>query len=208
MRRLRAAQVRAQQHEQSLIFTAPAERVYRILADYEHHQRILPAAFSDFTIEKGGVGAGTVVSFKVSAGGVTQVHRDTVAEPEPGRVLTEVNDTGEVTTFTVTPVGGPTSGQTLVKIETRWPSRGLQGLVERLVAPRMLCGMFFDELERLEWLERYAQTQPLEAGSLDCLRLCGVSRATLRRPDRSAVQALRHGPPLAHRQDPAAGGEP
>ncbi len=34
--------------------SAPAERVYRILADYEHHQRILPTAFSDFTIEQGG----------------------------------------------------------------------------------------------------------------------------------------------------------
>ena len=138
--------------------SAPAERVYRILADYEHHQRILPDAFSDFKIEKGGVGAGTVVSFKVTAGGVTQFHRDTVAEPEPGRVLTEANDKGKVTTFTVTPVGGPTSDQTLVKIETRWPAIGLQGLVERLVAPRMLRRMFSDQLERLE---RYAQTQPL-----------------------------------------------
>ncbi len=137
---------------------APAERVYRILADYTHHQRILPPAFSDFTIEKGGVGAGTVVSFKVTAAGVTQFHRDTVAEPEPGRVLTETNDRGKLTTFTVTPIGGPTSDRTLVKIETRWPARGLQGLVERLVAPRMLRGLFMDELERLE---RYAQTQPL-----------------------------------------------
>src|SRR3712207_5689716 len=134
---------------------APAERVYRILADYEHHRRILPPAFSDFKIEKGGVGAGTVVSFKVTAGGVTQFHRDTVAEPEPGRVLAETNDRGKLTTFTVTPVG---ADRTLVRIETRWPARGLKGLVERLVAPRMLRGLFLDELERLE---RYAQTRPL-----------------------------------------------
>ncbi len=138
--------------------SAPAERVYRILADYEHHQRILPAAFSDFTIEHGGVGAGTVVSFKVTVGGVTQFHRDAVAEPEPGRVLTEANDKGKLTTFTVTPVGGSAADRTLVKIETRWPSKGLRGLVERLVAPRMLRGLFLDQLERLE---RYAQTQPL-----------------------------------------------
>ena len=137
---------------------APAERVYRILANYEHHRRILPDAFSDFKIEQGGVGAGTVVSFKVTAGGVTQFHRDTVAEPEPGRVLIETNDKGKVTTFTVTPLGGPAADQTLVKIETRWPARGLQGLVERLVAPRMLRRLFSEELERLE---RYAQTQPL-----------------------------------------------
>jgi hypothetical protein len=137
---------------------APAEHIYRILADYEHHQRILPEAFSDFKIEQGGVGAGTVVNFKATAGGVTQFHRDTVAEPEPGRVLTESNDKGKLTTFTVTPVGDPASNQTLVKIETRWPSKGLRGLVERLVAPRMLRRLFSEELERLE---RYAQTEPL-----------------------------------------------
>jgi hypothetical protein len=137
---------------------APAERVYRILADYQHHQRVLPDAFSDFKIEQGGVGAGTVVSFKVTAGGVTQFHRDTVAEPEPGRVLTESNDKGKLTTFTVTPLGGPGSDQSLVKIETRYPTSGLRGLIERLLAPRMLRGMFLEELERLE---RYAQTQPV-----------------------------------------------
>lgn len=137
---------------------APAERVYRILADYEQHRRILPPAFSDFKIERGGVGAGTVVSFKVRAGGVTQSHRDTVAEPQPGRVLTETNDKGKLTTFTVTPLGGPGSDRTLVTIETRWPARGLKGLVERLVAPRMLRGLFLDELERLD---RYARAQPL-----------------------------------------------
>ena len=138
--------------------SAPAERVYRILADYEHHRRILPDAFSDFRIERGGVGAGTVVSFKVKAGGATQFHRDTVAEPKPGRVLTESNERGKLTTFTVTPVGEPTAAQSLVKIETRWPARGLQGLVERLVAPRMLRGLFLDELERLD---RYARSQPV-----------------------------------------------
>jgi uncharacterized protein YndB with AHSA1/START domain len=137
---------------------APAERVYRILADYKHHQRILPEAFSDVKIEQGGVGAGTVVSFKVTAGGVTRFHRDTVAEPVPGRVLTESNDTGKLTTFTVTPVGGPNSGQTLVRIETRWPASGLQGLIERLVAPRMLRGIFDEELRRLE---RYAQAEQI-----------------------------------------------
>src|SRR6478672_5247783 len=92
---------------------APAERVYRILSDYRHHQRVLPDAFSDFRIEQGGVGAGTVVSYKVTAGGVTQFHRDTVAEPELGHILTEANDKGKVTTFTVTPVGGPASDRTL-----------------------------------------------------------------------------------------------
>ena len=37
---------------------APAETVYGYIADMqEHHPRFLPAAFSDFKVEAGGVGA-------------------------------------------------------------------------------------------------------------------------------------------------------
>lgn len=138
---------------------APAADVYRYIADYrQHHPRFLPPAFSDFRVEQGGVGAGTVVSFRVTAGGSTRAHRDVVAEPEPGRVLTESNDAGKLTTFTVTPAGGGSQ----VKIETRWPTAGLRGLVERLLAPRLLRAIFVDELARLD---RYArQQQAIEAG--------------------------------------------
>ena len=49
---------------------APAERVYNYLADYQqHHPRILPSAFSGFTVEHGGVGAGTVFRFRLDVGG-------------------------------------------------------------------------------------------------------------------------------------------
>ena len=48
---------------------APADAVYRYIADMrEHHPRFLPPAFSDFRVESGGVGAGTVTRFKVTAG--------------------------------------------------------------------------------------------------------------------------------------------
>lgn len=40
---------------------APAEQVYGYLADTHHHPRFLPPAFSDFTVEEGGAGAGTVI---------------------------------------------------------------------------------------------------------------------------------------------------
>ena len=51
---------------------APAEHVYRLLTDFRaHHPRVLPPAFSDFTVEQGGVGAGTVHSFRLTAGGST-----------------------------------------------------------------------------------------------------------------------------------------
>ncbi len=86
---------------------APAELAYRCIADYRtHHPRFLPPAFSDFHVEQGGVGAGTVHSFQLTAGGRTRTYRMRVEEPEPGRVLTE-SDTGSslVTTWTVTPEG-------------------------------------------------------------------------------------------------------
>jgi hypothetical protein len=48
---------------------ASAETVYGYLADMrEHHQRFLPPAFSNFEVEAGGVGAGTVTRFKMTAG--------------------------------------------------------------------------------------------------------------------------------------------
>ncbi len=69
---------------------APADTVYRYLADMRgHHPRFLPPAFSDFQVESGGVGAGTVTRRKLTAGGRTRECRMEVAEPEPGRVLTE-----------------------------------------------------------------------------------------------------------------------
>jgi uncharacterized protein YndB with AHSA1/START domain len=138
---------------------APAEQVYRYIADYrEHHHRFLPPAFSDFKVEQGGVGAGTVVTFRGSSGGISRAFRGEVAEPEPGRVLTEsYSDTGMVTTFTVTPAGD----RCRVRIETRWPpSAGLMGLIERLAAPTMMRRLYADELERLD---RYARDRMHDA---------------------------------------------
>ncbi len=87
---------------------APADTVYRYLADMrDHHPRFLPPAFSDFRVESGGVGAGTVTRFTMTAGGRTRQYRMKVAEPEAGRVLTESDmDSSAVTTFTVSAQGG------------------------------------------------------------------------------------------------------
>ena len=71
---------------------APAERVYRLIADYRvHHPAFLPPQFSDFAVEEGGVGAGTIMHFTMKAGGRTISFRQRVDEPDPGRVLTETS---------------------------------------------------------------------------------------------------------------------
>jgi hypothetical protein len=126
---------------------APASRVYGFIRDFQvHHPRFLPPAFGPLTIEAGGVGAGTVHRFTMKVGGRTRSYRVRVDEPEPGRVLTETDSTRTlVTTFTVDPDGEGA----IVRIETTWTARGIDGLVQRLAAPRVLQGIYADELRRL-----------------------------------------------------------
>jgi len=132
---------------------APAGTVYGYLADMrEHHPHFLPPAFSDFRVESGGVGEGTVTRFKLTTGRRTLEYRMRVAEPEPGRVLTE-SDTNSslVTTFTVTPEGDGSR----VQIATTWEGAGgIGGFFERTFAPRVLQRLYADELGRLNTYAR------------------------------------------------------
>lgn len=134
---------------------APAERVYSYIADFrQHHPHLLPSAFSAFHVERGGVGAGTVSRFRVTVGGSTRAYHMQVAEPEPGRVLTESDmDSDVVTTFTVTPAGDGCR----VRIETAFSDAGsIKGAAERLFAPHVLGKLYEEELDKLD---RYAQEQ-------------------------------------------------
>ncbi|MCE3250285.1 MAG: Polyketide cyclase / dehydrase and lipid transport [Geminicoccaceae bacterium] len=128
---------------------APAAAVYALLADYRAgHPRILPPAFSDLTVVQGGTGAGTVIRFALRLAGRKQEVEAHVEEPEPGRVLSEIYpEKSAVTRFIVDPVGD----QSRVRIETSWePSRGLAGLIERLLAPRMFRKLYTQELDLIE----------------------------------------------------------
>ena len=138
------------------VIQAPADTVYRLIADHEqHHPQFLPGNFSDFQVESGGVGEGTVTTFKVTAGGRTRAYRMQVAEPEPGRVMTESDtDSSLVTTWTVE----PEDGGSRVQISTTWNGAGgIGGFFERLFAPRAMRSIYADELERLD---QYARQQP------------------------------------------------
>jgi hypothetical protein len=135
---------------------APAETVYGYIADMrEHHPHFLPPAFSDFRVESGGVGAGTVTRFTMTAGGRTREYHMKVAEPEPGRVLTESDaNSSAVTTFTVS----PQDGASLVQISTAWDgAHGIGGFFERMFAPRVMRAIYTDELNRLD---AYAREHP------------------------------------------------
>jgi uncharacterized protein YndB with AHSA1/START domain len=133
---------------------APAGQVYGHLADMHQHPRFLPPAFSDFQVEEGGVGAGTVTRFAVTAGGRTRTYRMRVTEPDPGRVLVESDaNSSLVTTFNVEPQGG----KSLVSISTSWDgASGIGGFFERTFAPKALRRIYLDELDRLN---AYARDQ-------------------------------------------------
>ncbi|MCC6175419.1 MAG: SRPBCC family protein [Chloroflexi bacterium] len=135
------------------VMDAPADVVYCCIADYRQHHRpsgFLPPAFSDFRIERGGVGVGTVMSFTVMLGGRRRRMRHEVNEPEPGRVLVE-GGPRERTTFTVDPQGAGCR----VRIDTLLVGTGLDGWLTRLAGPALMRPLFLDELARLE---RYARS--------------------------------------------------
>jgi hypothetical protein len=131
------------------VIHADAATVYSYLADMTtHHPRFLPDAFSDFTVESGGIGAGTVTRFTVTAGGRARQYRMQVSEPEPGRTLTETDSNSSlVTSFTVDPLGD----HARVRIVTTWNGApGIGGFFERLFAPRAMRAIYLDELSRLD----------------------------------------------------------
>ena len=134
------------------LLDAPADVVYRCIADYRRHHRpegFLPPAFSNLTVERGGIGAGTVFSVIMTLAGRSQTMTAEVTEPDPGRILVETSPTVR-TVFTVAPEGT----RSRVRFDTVINERGLTGLLTRLFAGRLLGPLYRDELERLE---RYAQ---------------------------------------------------
>jgi hypothetical protein len=129
---------------------APPDRVYGIIADYDAgHPSILPKAFRNFSVERGGVGAGTVIRFEVHTFGTTTRFHGVVTEPEPGRVLVESYDepSPSQTTFTVVPGA---NGGTDVTFFTALTSRdGLAGRIERFLSRRLLKRLYAEELQNL-----------------------------------------------------------
>lgn len=146
---------------------APAETVYGYLADFRnHHPKFLPPSFSEFEVEEGGIGAGTVVRFSLNAGGRHRPYRMVVGEPEPGRVLTESDTTSSlVTTFTVEP-DGERPGGSRVRIESSWTGAGgVGGFFERRFAPVALRRVFEEELVRLDTYARQQEAQGPSSGA-------------------------------------------
>ena len=129
---------------------APAASVYRIIADYrQHHPRIVPPEyFTGIDVEEGGIGAGTRTRVRMRVLGRNTEFIHLIREPEPGRVLEEVDSEGATaTTFTVEPAANGAN----VTIQTRFRVRGgLRGMLERSVTRLMLRRIYRKELARLD----------------------------------------------------------
>jgi hypothetical protein len=144
--------------EQALVINARAEKLYAVVADYwVGHPAILPKPyFQELVVEKGGVGAGTVVRGSIKVMGKVFPLHHLVSEPELGRVLQEsdLDKPGEFTQFRFEPVNG--GAQTRVTIATEFvPSPGMMGVLERLTKPGMARKMYRQELNNLaEYISR------------------------------------------------------
>jgi hypothetical protein len=134
------------------LVAASPDQVRAFLIDYQNNRpRILPPEyFRDYRVEQGGDGAGTVISYRLQAGGRERAYRMRVEEPTEGGPLLEERDTGSslVTTWILSPVGE--GEQTMVSLTSRWEGvSGIGGFFERMFAPRALRRLYGEVLERL-----------------------------------------------------------
>ena len=132
------------------IISAPAEQVSRALADYEAvRPRILPEQFSEYRVENGGHGAGTVVHWRFAA--TSKRVRDQlldVTEPSLGTLVETDRNSSMVTTWTVLAEG---TGGSTVKVRTTWDGAGgIGGFFERTFAPKGLGRVYVEMLHRLD----------------------------------------------------------
>ncbi len=130
--------------------SAPSERVRTALADYAGTRpRILPEQFSDYRVESGGTGAGTVVRWRFAA--TSKRVRDQVVDvstPDDTTVVETDRNSSMVTRWTVQPAG---DGRSRVSVRTTWNGAGgIGGFFERTFAPKGLQRVYGSMLDRLE----------------------------------------------------------
>jgi hypothetical protein len=124
--------------------------VYGIIADYKNgHPQILPnPPFISLIVEKGGIGAGSVLEVKMKVAGKIQTFKTVVTEPIPGRVLVETNDTGYRTTFTVDPQDD--GNKSYVTFTTEIPSDSkMSKKIEFFFSKMILPAVYKKELQLL-----------------------------------------------------------
>ena len=132
------------------VVDAPAERVYAFLADFQNeHPTIFPPNFSNYRVEQGGIGTGTVISYRFRAGNRQRDYRMNIeADEAAGRIVEHDQGSSLTTKWNLAPQDG--GARTRVELESSWEgASGIGGFFERTFAPRVLRRMYDDELSRL-----------------------------------------------------------
>lgn len=132
------------------VIDAPPAEVYAALIDYQNKRpSILTPNFLGYAVEKGGVGEGTVISYRLQAGGRERPYRMQVAETVKEQTLTEKDLTSSLsTTWTLVPMQG--GQETKVQIKTSWEGAGgVGGFFERTFAPGGLRRIYDQMLSNL-----------------------------------------------------------
>ncbi len=132
------------------VINAAPENVYAVLSDYKSQRpQMLTPNFLDYTVEKGGKGDGTVISYRLRAANRERPYKMRVNEPVKGEVITESdNGSSLVTTWALSPLND--GQQTKVRVSSEWEgSTGVGGFFERTFAPLGLRGIYGNMLDSL-----------------------------------------------------------
>ena len=132
------------------IIDARPEEIYAILTDYKvQRPKLLTPNFVDYTVEKGGKGSGTVISYLLRAANRERNYRMRVDETVRGSTITESDANSSLTTtWALAPLDG--GSRTRVRVTSEWDgATGVKGFFERTFAPLGLKRIYGGMLDAL-----------------------------------------------------------
>jgi len=123
---------------------------FSFLVDFNtQHPKILPRNFSNYRVEVGGIGTGTVIAYCFRAGKRVRDYRMSIEADEARHRIVE-RDQGSSLTTTWDLVPLDDGARTSVEIATTWDgAAGIGGFFERTFAPLVLRRVYRDELSLL-----------------------------------------------------------
>jgi polyketide cyclase/dehydrase/lipid transport protein len=125
----------------------PPAQVLAFLRDYrESRPKILTEHYSNYRVEQGGEGAGTIIAYHFAAGGRERDYRLHVEEGEDGTLRERDEFSSFVSAWRVT----PEAAGSRVSLEASWEGAGgIGGFFERTFAPLGLRRIYGEVLDRL-----------------------------------------------------------
>lgn len=125
--------------------SAPPDKVREFLRDYRERPEILTEEYRDYSVDSGGVGEDTVISYTFVAGGRSRNYRLHVEESSEG-LFERDEHSSFVSNWTV----DPTATGSSVTLEASWQGAGgIGGFFERLFAPMSLRRIYSRVLDNL-----------------------------------------------------------